>query len=123
MQNFGSMQPCSIMAVWVIFAMWQSDLLNDSKYVYSDIVVDLINMHTCHVHTSTLIHVFIYIHMQTHVCLSTYIPKCIYSYMHAYTHTCLHTYIYVCLYIYKCSQVCLHIYANAHADTVACLAT
>ena len=44
-QHVGSICPCSIMAVWVMFVMWQSDLFSDIKYVYSDIGVNFVPIH------------------------------------------------------------------------------
>ena len=59
------------MAVCDIFAIWQSYLLSDIKYVYSDMGVDVVHMHA-HIHT--YIHSNEYIHTHPSLCLATCEP-------------------------------------------------
>ena len=82
-------------------------------YMYTYILT-YIHMSTCtHVWNMCMfIQTYMYACIQTHVCLSLYIPKCIHWYCifpYTYMHACIHTYI------YKHTDVCnMCIYAPAY---------
>ena len=99
-RNAWSICPCNIMAVWVIYAMSQSYLSNDIKFVY----IDNGNKFGTHACTHACMHFYMHTYRQTHLCLAIYIPKCIHSYMCAFTHSCqctyIHTYTFMHVWIY-----------------------
>ena len=106
--------PCSIMPVWVIFAICGSYLFSDFKYVYHDMGVALVHVHT-------YLHLYMYTCTYRLMYVATYIPYCIHSYMHSCAQTFLHTYM--CVYMQTVLWMSLHTYANTHAFNLACLAT
>ena len=85
--NVGSVCPFSIMAVWLIFSLWQpylfSVMLNSSSY--------LIHMHA-HIHT----------YMQIHkICMHTHIHIQIRVYLPSYIHFCYY-FLYITIYVTIC---------------------
>ena len=69
---------------------------------------------------SSLIYVYIYIDMCTHIyiwtylymCIFTYIFICIYVYIYTYIYICIYMYIHICIYIYICTHTCVHLYIH-----------
>ena len=104
--NAGSICPCSIRAIWVIFAMWQ-------PYLYSDIRVEI--WYTCmHRGIHIYIHMYTdtYIHTHTDLCMSGYI----YTSMYTFIYACMHTYISSYKHIYRIMDVSPYIHTYINAD-------
>ena len=129
-----SMYPCMYMCTHAYVCLYYVYLCKHMWYMYLYTYIHAyIPMHVY------LIHVYIHIcmHIQTHLCLSTYMPKCIHSYsMHTYTciHvclTCMHalihtdrqTHVSLSIYVYKCACIPLCMSGYLHTNIHICLNT
>ena len=119
-KNVASIWACKIVAVLLIFAMWQPYLFSDIKYVFSDTGVDVCT-HACicthtHAYMQTLRLMYVWLHTYLRY---TFIYVCMHTYMSIYIHiyACLDTYISTCL---KNMYACTHkyMYAYIHIPTV-----
>ena len=77
--------------------------VTSNKYVYSDMGVDSLHMHVdmhTYLHSCT--------HIQSHVCLATYLLKFI------YIHICMHAYMSTYIHMHALIHSCIHIYIQTH---------
>ena len=92
----------------------------DIKYVYSNMGVEIWDMHTdVHTHMCTFLHS--YMHTYPYPCMSGYLPKCIHicMHIHSYTLACLALYTWRLLHIWnRHRHSCLSF--HKHASTHAC---
>ena len=102
--------PYSIMAVCLIFAVWQAYLFIDISCVYSDTGVDIWYTYT---HTQGCICTLIHTHIDS--CLFGY--TC--TYMYIFMYECLHTYM--STYIHP--DLCTHMYTHLDASVHVCMCT
>ena len=81
-KNIMYIYPYSLLAVWVISAMWQSYLFSDIQYVWSDIGVE-----TLYTYTYTFMHVSIHAYISTctqHILMYALIHKFMNTYIYTY---------------------------------------
>ena len=129
LKNVGSLCLCSIISVWITFAIWHSYLFSDIKYMYSDMGVDLehmnvhMNVHMyIHAYICILIHPSIHTYTLMYVLLDIYLNVYTHIYMLAHIHIYTHLYMPInihslmCLYIYT-SNTCIPSSMSSYIDT------